>query len=470
MSTPVLTHRNNQLYVDLAPLLEAGLEETFLTADVAAAGVTLTVKDIDGFAINQILVIGELGEETCEIVKTHASSAPSGVSITLVAGGVEFAHTAGTRVRRIQWNQIEWNHAATLTGAKSVLTTSDIQSDQLVQAYTDTTQTTGYYFARFKDAIGTTYSGYSDGVAYGGAAADTVGYMIEVALRENETRLGDNLSREDMYRWLNEGMRFIEGKQMHMPKGIMTGYNLDNTARGYCQHALPTDIYDGTTNQSIKDVRIGSQKLTYVDPAGYLDAVAGIPVTNVRTQAIAGDTSLLVYNSYDFDDSGTINIYKSGTKYTITYTGITRSALVGSFTGIPASGDGSITTTFAVDTAVWQNEVEGTPNIYSVDSGWLSYWPLPDTSHHDLNVQIDYWTVATSVDSDGDTIDINRYEMLLNYLTWRVRMKVKNNGKLDMTDGYYLMFKEKLNDAIRTSRSNFVHKMAPKLNRINYHN
>jgi hypothetical protein len=457
------------LYVDLAPLLEAGLEETFLTADVAATGVTLTVKDIDGFAINQILVIGELGEETCEIVKTHASSAPSGVSITLVAGGVEFAHSANTRVRRIQYNQIEWNHSATLTGAKSVLATSDLQTDQLVQAYTDTAQTTGYYFARFKDAIGTTYSGYSDGVAYGGANADTVGYMIEVALRENSVRLSDNISREDCYRWLNAGIRFVEGKQLHMPKGLVANYNAGQALRGTNVLTLPTDIYDTTTNQSIKAARIGSETLSWLDPEAFAEQMAQTSVTQVRTQAVATDITLPIDNSYDFDDSGTVSVYISGTKYDITYTGVTRSATAGVLTGVPASGDGSITVTIPVDTYVWQGETEGTPTYFTVRNGNLEYWPLADSSHDNLNIEMDYFTYATIVNSDGDVIDVNRYEMLLDYLTWRVRMKDKNSGKLDMTDGYYLMFKEKLNDAIRTSRSPFVHKMAPKLNRINYH-
>lgn len=466
---PVLSHRNQQLYVDLAPLLEAKLEESFLTADVAATGVTLTVKDIDGFAVNQILVIGELGEETCEIVKTHASSAPSGVSITLVAGGVEFAHSAGTRVRRIQYNQIEWSTATTVTGSKTVLATSDIQTDQKVQAYVDTTVSTGYYFARFKDAIAGTYSSYSDSVPYGGASSDSVGYMIEVALRENDVRLSDTLSREDMYRWLNEGMRFVEGKQLHSPKGLVANYVAGQTARGTNVLTLPTDIYETTTNQSIKAVRIGTHTLDYLDPEAFAEKMNQVSVTQVRTQAVATDTSLAVDNSYDYEDSGTVTVYISGTEYSITYTGVTRSATAGVLTGIPASGDGSITVTIPVDTYVWQGEEEDQPTHFTVKNGTIEFYPLPDASHDNKNIELDYWTIATSVNSDGDLIDVNRYEMLLNWLTWRVRMKVKNGGKLDMADGYYLMFKEKLNDSIRNSRSNFVHKMSPKLNRVNYH-
>lgn len=466
---PVLTHRNNQLYVDLGPLLEAGLEETYLTADVAAAGVALTVKDIDGFAISHYLIIGELGEESCELVKVHASTAPSGTTITLVAGGVEFAHSAGTRVRRVEWNQIEFSHAATLAGNKSTLATVDIQADQLVQAYTDTTQNSGFYFSRFKDATGSTYSEYTDGVPHGGADHDTVGYMIERALRENDTRITEELSREDCYAYLNEGMRFVRGKQLHSPTGLVANHVAGQTSRGVNVITLPVDIYDGTTNQSVKAVRIGAKTLRYLDPEEFAEQMSQVAVTQVRTQAVATDTELDIDNSYDFMDEGTVSVYINGTQHQLSYESVTLSATAGELLSIPASGDGAITVTIPVDTYVWQNEEEGTPEYFTIRNGNLELWPLPDASYDNKNVEMDYWTLANIVNSDGDTIDEQRFEMLLDYLTWRIRMKVKNNGKLDLSDGFYLMFKEKLNDAIRTSRPNFTHKMGPKLNRINYH-
>ena len=57
---PYITHKNRQIYVDLFPLVSARLEETVLTANVASGASTLTVQDINGFAINKILLIGEL--------------------------------------------------------------------------------------------------------------------------------------------------------------------------------------------------------------------------------------------------------------------------------------------------------------------------------------------------------------------------------------------------------------------------
>ena len=108
---PFINHKNRQIYTDLWPLVEAKLESTVLTADIASGSNTFRVKDIDGFATDQILLIGELGREGSEIIKTDASTAPSGTTITLSSNTV-FAHSAQTRVYLLEFDQIEFSHAA----------------------------------------------------------------------------------------------------------------------------------------------------------------------------------------------------------------------------------------------------------------------------------------------------------------------------------------------------------------------
>ncbi len=188
--------------------------------------------------------------------------------------------------------------------------------------------------------------------------------------------------------------------------------------------------------------------------------------TLVTTQATAGQTTLAINNSYDFADSGTVSVYISGTKYSVTYTGVTRSASAGVLTGVPASGTGSITVTIAVDTNVWQNEVEGTPTWFTVRNGAIEYWPLADASNDNTNLYGDYSKVATSVDSDGDAVDAQRYDRVQAYLTFRIKMKARNNGVLDYQDGYYLLYKEGLNDSIRTLPQNNTFRIRPSTNRI----
>lgn len=466
---PFIQHQYRQIQVDLFPLVSAHLEETALTADVAAAATTITVENIDGFAVNQILLIGDFGQEDSEIIKTHASTAPTGSTITLASGLVK-AHSARTKVYLIEFDAVEFNHADTLTGAKTVLATPSIQADQLIQIYTDTSETAGFYFARYKNTIATTYGSYTDGVPYGGWDDNQVGHLIVSSLSEVKESLSDIVTIQNCFDWINTGLRYAQGKLRNFPQYQKLNSVIGQTARGSFITTLPTDIYDDDTNRSIQSVRLGKRgiRLRLIDPSEFEDRQAGIVYTQVRTAASAADTTLEIDNSNDYEDSGTVSVYISGTKYDITYTGVTRSDTAGVLTGIPASGDGSISVTIPVDTYVYQNEEEGTPVYATVRNGNLEIFPMPDSDSANQNIYLDYFTEADQVTSLGDTLDLARYDMMGDYLTWRIRMKKQNNGGLDMNDNWFLMFKEKLNDHIRVIVPLFKRKMRPNINRVQF--
>lgn len=466
---PYINHSNRQIYVDLFPLVSARLEETILTANVASGASTLTVKDINGFAINKILLLGELGEEGAEIIKTHGSTAPTGTTITLASNTV-FAHSAQTKVYIVEFDNIEFSHSATLTGSKSVLATSAIQADQLIQAYTDTTQTSGYYFARFKETIGSTFGSYTDGVPYGGWSANQVGYLVDKSLRNLKETLSDIITIADCMSWINDGLRYVQGKLKTFPQYQKLNSIVGSSSLGQFSITMPSDIYDSTTNRSIRTLRLGKHgnTLRFLHPDEFQARQGNVRKTQVTTQAVATDTSLAIDNSYDFDDDGTVSVYISGTKYDITYTGVTRSATAGVLTGIPASGDGSITVTIPVDTYVYQNQEEGRPLFYTVTNDQIEYSPMADSTYVNNNFYMDYLTEADQANSLGDEIDAQRYDLMQDYLTWRIKMKKHNSSNLDLTDGWFLSFKEKLNDYIRTVVPLFKRKMRPNINRVNY--
>ncbi len=474
---PTLRHENGILYIDNGPLVEAALGETYLTADVAAAAGTITVRNISAFAINMVLLLGELGDENAEIVKTHASSAPSGSTVTLAANTVR-AHTSGTKVRIIAYDQINLSRSATETGSKTNLTTTlgtglvAIQADAKIQTFEETENTSGYFFARFKDSIGGVFSSYTDPVPFGGWLANSVGYMIQESLSRLGLTLDQKITRKYCYESLNEGIRKAKGKLKRWPKHSIFNYLLGQVTLGDNGVSLPSDIYDATSNKSITGVRVGNGRaLEYEDPEAFEDRHTGMSQTAVRTQASAGATSLAVDNSYDFADSGTLHIFVSGVKYDVTYTAVTRDTETGAtaaFTGIPASGTGSISVTVPVDSVVLQDEPEGQPSHYTVRNGELAYYPFSDSSNAKQNIYLDYDTVANVVDSDGDLIDMERYDMLLDFLTWKIKMKARKDGNIDLKDDYYLSYRDSLNDAIRTSKPATRQPMGPRLNRVNW--
>lgn len=471
---PIIQNRNRTVRVALSPLIENALEETFLSADIAAASGTLTVKNINGLAINQFLWINPFSE-TSEIVTTHASTAPTGTTVTLAAN-TTFAHSAEEKVYRIEFNQLEISQASTVTGSKSVLTTATLDADQKELIYLDTSVSSGYYFARFKNSVASTFGNYSDACIYGGFPSNTVGYMIDRALADLSINLSNLVTIKDCLEWVNLGLRLVQGKLKHWPEHYAYNQVLGQTARGTNVLAMPTDAYDTETNKSILAVRIGrGQKLAYLDPQTFDQQMNEALFTQVTTQATSGQTTLAINNSFDFADSGSVSFYIANVKYTVTYTGVTRSATAGVLTGIPASGTGSISVTVAVNTYVWQNEIEGIPTWFTVRNSNIEFWPLADASNDNQNVLADYSKVATSVDSEGDTIDLQRFDILQTYLTWRMECKAKKNGALEMGQvfrgkfipmGFYAQFQESLNDAIKTLPNNNKFPIRPNVNRI----
>ena len=166
--------------------------------------------------------------------------------------------------------------------------------------------------------------------------------------------------------------------------------------------------------------------------------------------------------------SHTVNVYVNGVVHSISYTDLAYSATAGALLGVPYSGTGSIPFTLAVDLDVWQNEEESEPTWFTVYDGSLYLWPLPNTDFDNKNVFLDYYTNRTEVDSDGDTIEFDRFDAVKHWLIWKLRSQNNSAGELNMNDGDFVMFNQILIDMVRREVSGQKHKMMPKYNRISY--
>ena len=441
---------------------------TYLTTAASANDTTLTVKNIAQFAIKQILLIGDLGDENSEIVNTHTSTSPSGSTITL-ASALSFAHSVNTKITNLLYNQIEISHSSTETGDKTVLDTIDIRADRVEMNYDDTTASSGYYWIRFKNSASNTYSDYTGPIPYTGLARNTVGSVIARALKRNhQETLTEMLDFDFCIDRINECLDFITGKLKRWSKLQEFDYLLGHTERGVNQFTLPSDIWEDQNNKSILAVRVGATDLDFKNKTEWDEELDGVVQTQITTQAEIGDTTLEIDNSYDFDDSGSVNVYISGTLYNITYTGVTRSATAGILTGVPASGTGSITIQIPVDTNVWQGEEEGSPDYYTVYEGILKTWPLSNASYDNLNVYLDYYTAPTTVDSEDDTLDVFRYDACYYWLTAYIRAQLKSDGELNINDTDYKTALQIIDDYIRTELPAHRRKIYPRSNDISY--
>ena len=479
---PYIQHRDQKIFVHQYPIFTDRLEESVITSDAALGATTITIRmddDVGGynFGINQILLLGEWGTQDAEIVATHASTVPANTTITLSAA-TNYAHNAGTKVYRLRYNRVVIYHDATAKNANTTapdttIATLTLQPNKFILSVADTTQTTGFYFARYNDSVNTVNSLYTDALTFGGWPTTRVGHAIEYALQKNKTNFTDEITRPYCYNEINSCLKYIKGKQVRWDEYIISNGILGQSVRGthrYALSGLATEIYDNDSNRSIIAVRVGDDSnLIYKDPEEWEGDILGdTKFTQVTSTGAVGATSLNIDNSYDFDDSGSVNVYVSGTSYNITYTGVTRSATAGVLTGVPASGTGSITVSIAADTWVWQDEEEGEPKWFTIRNQNIEVWPLPDGSHDNMNITMDYETIATEIDTDGDTLDVTQSYPVKYWLSAKIRAVKDNNGIIRQDDTDWILFRETTNDLIRTKRSAFRHPMMPKINTIRY--
>lgn len=439
-------------------ILTKGALETSLTSSASAD--TLTVKNISGFTTNQILLIGELGSENSEIIKTHAETSPTGTTITLVSN-LSQSYQLGTKVRVIPYDQVEISHATTTTGDKTVLDTVSLTSDSIQTRYEDQDYSSGYYFIRFKNTVLTPniYSDYSDPIPYSGYGTNTVGNIIAYALKRNKLETFTKfVDYEFCIEEINSCLKYITGKLKKWTRLQEFDYKLGTLTRGNYKLAMPTNVWNHSY-KSVLDIRVeGKTSLTYKDKREFNDLFEGV-LLKTATAATVGDITFELDDTTNLNDDGTVMVNGN----LITYTAISDNTL----TGVPASGTGSITETITAGDNVWQGGYsEGTPLYFTVYDEYMYFYPLTSTASR--RIFADFWKEAPQIDSDNDEIDVYRYDMIKYWLTWAIRMQLKNDGIRSLKDGDYTQFEMILRDAKKGEISGQKYSVKPKLNSIKF--
>ncbi len=452
------------------PASDTGLPKTYLTASAAASAVTLSVADKGGFADENWVRIGEVGTDTCEIVMVNAVTA-RGQTMTVTA--LVFAHSAGEPVERVYFDQYKvYGNTTDTTVAATLIATVDQTPEEETTVYVNTGTEYAYYFVREYDSNAAADSdAYSDGVASTGYPENAAGRVVERALDETGTRGSGRIT----YGWcidqINDCLGEIRESLKTWSFVQSFGYALGQTELGENSFTLPDSIHDPNSPKSILNVYLDghTETLKYMDREEVIENYGDLVSGTVRTQATAGDLTLEVDDSYGFADSGSVTFWISGTEYSITYTGVTRSVTAGVLTGVPAAGsDGAITVTVPAGTAIRQNVEEGEPAGFAVSDGTLTIWPFPDSDHDGLNVRMDFYTDRTAIGSLGDTLEGETQDLALLWLKWKMRSALNALGLPDLTDSDYLRFRERLEKKVRREVSGQRRRLSPKINRITY--
>lgn len=435
-----------------------------LKIDYASGVSSITIYSISQFAINKVLCIGEWGNEGSEIIKTHSATAPTGFTVTLASATTK-PHSKDCPVYIIDYDQIEFSHATTLTGVKTLLGSSpySIDPEMDTMTYPDTANTSGYNFTRYYNSATTNYSDYSDGAPYTGFPTNTVGYAIDTAMTELFASFSDKLTYSMCIGFAKQMLMEVRSELKSWSKYKTIDANFGTLSQGVRRYALPSDVYDQNSNRSILTLRVGNgYPLTYIDREEYLEKTEDISYTEVSTEGAVGATSLVLDDTSDLDDTGSVDVFVSGTKYTIDYTVNTRS------TNTLTVAATEITVTLPVDSPVWQNIEEDEPEYYNISNGYVYPWPIIDSTFEGRNLTGDYYTDIETIDSDMDELSGVRLGMLIPYLKWKIRAVIENNGKEDLNDPSFIAFRGLLNKAIKNDGSAEVEGFHPRVSARRY--
>ena len=425
---------------------------TYLTASVAAAGTTLTVKSNSLFSNadpQDILLIGEFGNEEAELKRINGAIT-AGTSLTTQA--VTFAHPIDTPVRKILFDQIEISGAATATGSKTVIATVNINVNGPWSDYTVTGTTYSYYFARFYNSLSTTtyYGSYSDAIAATGYTFKNVGFIRKQAFEMMNEEIGEKFTLPWVYDQIYLGELDVAKRLKRWSWLVNMEYDAGNLATGQRSFTLPTDIEDNQTQKSILGLRLGNnENLTYIDKATFEDLMNGVGFSTLSVAVSISDTQVTLADSRDFADTGSINI--AGTSYS--YTTNTRS------TGV-LSGMTAFSATIAISTNVWQNVTFAEPTKFTVSEGDVIFDMPVASTLNGRNIWLDYYLTPTRVDSDGDNVTVNDPYLIQLWLERQIKRK-KMSGNLPADDISNVLYEQRLKLLIENELSGQFIRLVP---------
>jgi len=410
---------NQPIKVPLEDLLVNALQVVLASAR-SVAGATLTVANTAGFAVNQVLLLGEPGTQECEIVKTHASTAPTATVITLSAG-VAQSHAVDTPVYLLGYDKVELSNAPTVAGTKTVLSGSPFVLTPVVETtnVNDTVNSGGFYFARFYNSIGAgSYSAYSDPAPYGGYTLLSARSIIDNALGEINKSQSATLTDDFAFQQLDNFQSEVLSEQKRWSFMQAFNANIGEVATGVWKIACPTDLDDQFTNKGIWNFRIGTQRdMIFVDKEKWNEIVSGVATTTLGVAIVVGAATITLTDSSDFADGGTVQI----ADHEYAYTANDRSTGILTLTAVS-------TTTDSLNADVFQGASFGDPNYWTIFNGYLYHWPVAADTYDHKNYYLDYYKSQTRITKDSDVLVIPDAPAASYYLQWKF-LKRLNNGQ-----------------------------------------
>lgn len=416
---------------------------TTLADKIELGGTAMTVLDNNGFSDNDFFILGEIGDQETEEDDINGVVV-RGTSLT-VTNTLKFDHEIDAPVTLIYERAIKIYGAATNGGAGTLIASINaittpiadafmIQWNKQYTEYTLITSDTTYafYYATYTDGV--TEGPASDYVASSGITSNMGEYFIQQSLRMTNALLDNNYTRPLMMTWVNDTQLAITQYMFQDPQNQSYRQMDWDFEVAYDASVLLTEnqnVYDLSSinlkypdsEKGIIDIRIGDKApLIQISYDEFDRLQLAVRETFLSAPSAVGATTITVENNIEFSDSGTIYLGPDQ----LTYTGKSGTTQL---TGIPASGNGSITAISAIGAPVWQNVTPGLPSKYTVFDNQL-YLDIPvDTQHVGFPLKIRYFKKLTPLTENTDTTRIKFTNAFQFYLASMIEERRGNKQK-----------------------------------------
>ena len=365
---------------------EIGEPMTYLTATLAAAGTTATIRNTEGFANHDVLLLEGFNIESAEIQEANGVVS-AGNSMTITA--TTFEHGIDCPIYKLLADQVQISGCDIIGDTKVVIEAVAIQSSGEHTEYVVAGTTYNYYFVRWYNSFASTpyYSAYSDALP----ATDFTTKMVGWIRRNAFANIGEEFDERFTANWVYDQIYLGELDVMKRLKRWswlnVFDSDLGNLTEGQIKIALPDDIEDSKTNKSILGVRIENEiNLDYMDWTEYQEKMQGVVNTIISTAVSVADTTFVLTNTEDLPDAGIIKV-----KTTLADTVFSQSGtddVKGTYTAHGLSTGDKIT-------------VSGCTNSYCNRE-----WIITNVSANIFTLDDASWTKFTGVDVTGDVVPL----------------------------------------------------------------
>ena len=422
-------------------------ETTRITANIASAGTTLSVRNTEGFSADDFIILGAVGNEQTELVQI--TTVDSDTQLTISA--TNFAHNIDDIVSFSPYDEIQFSSASSITGAKTIQGANlDIEWDEN-SATTEVnlvSVTSGYAFARFVNSETGQQSAWSSAVPVAGFEEDSLRKIIDLARLRTQEATENLISDNDLLDLAKECSDIIETIRKNWGY-VQKSTEFDLTA-GVQAYARPTDL---AGPDSIERLFLGidNRNLDYLDNKDFWYKMQSIPKTKLTANVAASGTTLNVTDTRAFGTTGSLVI--NGIT-AIGYTGKT----IRSFTGVTG-----VSSAITANAEVFRSGDLDQPNEYSFWNNHILFFPPVDRFY---NANIDYYSTIPRMTNFSAQTAVP----FPHLFTWYLMGEIYNmRGKTTRSDKYLNRFEKGLQLLSLKNRNKQKIKMQPALSYIRRH-